>query len=390
MGYDQVLSDLVGLLEDARRAAARSVNALMTATYWLVGRRIVEGEQQGAARARYGEALIEKLSQDLGRRFGRGFSMRNLEQMRRFYLAWPIPQTASAESKSLLGATNPQTASAISGSGKGRVPAAAVTPSNMEKVQTASALLPRDLPTIAAHLPLPWSHYVKLLSVEKAEARTFYEAEAIRGGWNVRQLGRQISSQFYERTLLSKNKAAMLRKGSTPRPGDAVSPEEEIKDPLVLEFLGLKDEYSESELEEALITKLESFLLELGDGFTFVGRQRRLRIGDEWYRIDLLFFHRRLRCLVVIDLKLGKFTHADAGQMHLYLNYAREHWTLPEENPPVGVILCAQKDEAVVHYALEGLPNKVLAAEYRMALPDEKLLAEELQRTRLLLEHRGK
>jgi len=150
VGYDQVLSDLVGLLEDARRAAARSVNALMTATYWLVGRRIVEGEQQGAARARYGEALIEKLSQDLGRRFGRGFSMRNLEQMRRLYLAWPIPQTASAESKSLLGATNPQTASAISGSGKGRVLVAT------EKVQTPSAQSSLVVPSsIAAHLPLP-------------------------------------------------------------------------------------------------------------------------------------------------------------------------------------------------------------------------------------------
>ena len=138
----------------------------------------------------------------------------------------------------------------------------------------------------------------------------------------------------------------------------------------------LKDEYSETDLEEALIRHLETFLLELGGDFTFVGRQRRLRIGDEWYRIDLLFFHRRLRCLVVIDLKLGKFTHADAGQMHLYLNYAREHWTHPDENPPVGLILCAQKDEALAHYALEGLPNKVLAAEYRTALPEEKLIAD--------------
>ena len=141
---------------------------------------------------------------------------------------------------------------------------------------------------------------------------------------------------------------------------------------------------------QALIAKLESFLLELGGDFAFVGRQRRLRIGDEWYRIDLLFYHRRLRCLVVIDLKLGKLTHADAGQMHLYLNYAREHWTLPDENPPVGLILCAQKDAAVAHYALEGLANKVLAAEYRTALPDEETLAEEVRKTRLLLERRGR
>src|SRR5207253_5073682 len=142
----------------------------------------------------------------------------------------------------------------------------------------------------------------------------------------VRQLDRQIATQFYERALLSKNKAAILKKGAVPKPDEKVSPEEEIKDPFVLEFLGLKDEYSESDLEAALIAKLESFLLELGGDFAFVGRQRRLRIGAEWYRIDLLFFHRRLRCLVVIDLKLGKFTHADAGQMHLYLNYAQQHW----------------------------------------------------------------
>jgi len=167
-----------------------------------------------------------------------------------------------------------------------------------------------------------------------------------------------------------------------------VLPEEEIKDPFVLEFLGLKDEYSESDLEEALIRHLEAFLLELGGDFCFVGRQKRLRIGDEWYRVDLLFFHRSLRCLVVIDLKIGKFTHADAGQMHLYLNYAREHWAQEGENPPVGLILCARKDEAVARYALEGLPNKVMASEYRTALPDEKELAAEIERTQVLLQKR--
>ncbi len=171
-------------------------------------------------------------------------------------------------------------------------------------------------------------------------------------------------------------------------PEDRVLPEEEIKDPYVLEFLGLKDEYSETDLEEALIRHLETFLLELDGDFCFIGRQKRLHIGDEWYRVDLLFFHRRLRCLVIIDLKIGRFTHADAGQMHLYLNYAREHWVKEGENPPVGLILCAQKDEAVARYSLEGLPNKVMASEYRMALPDEKELAAEIERTRALLEDR--
>ncbi len=165
-----------------------------------------------------------------------------------------------------------------------------------------------------------------------------------------------------------------------------MTPEEEIKSPYVLEFLGLKDEYSESELEEALILHLESFLLELGGDFAFVSRQKRLRVGDAWYRVDLVFYHRRLRCLVLIDLKLGSLTHADAGQMHLYLNYAREHWTHKDENPPVGLILCAKSDAAVAHYALEGLPNKVLASEYRTVLPKERTLAAEVNRTRAAIE----
>lgn len=336
-----MLSGVVDLLESARRAAARSVNAVMTATYWLIGQRLVEHEQRGSERASYGAEMVERLSADLSARYGRGFGRSNLFQMRSFYVAYrDIVQTPSGQSAK-----------------------------------------PHSLKELAGRLLLPWSHYVRLLSLPTAEARTFYEAEALRGGWTVRQLERQIDTQFYERTLLSKNKAAMLKKGAVPRPEDAVTPEEEIKDPLVLEFLGLKDEYSESELEAALIAKLETFLLELGGDFSFVGRQRRLRVGDEWYRVDLLFFHRRLKALVIIDLKLGKFTHADAGQMHLYLNYAREHWTLPDENPPVGLILCANKNEAVAHYALEGLPNKVLAAEYRTVLPDEEVLVAAVTET---------
>jgi predicted nuclease of restriction endonuclease-like (RecB) superfamily len=363
-GYDSVLADAVRLVEAARHATSRSVNAVMTATYWSLGRRIVEQEQHGVARAGYGEELMDRLARDLTARFGRGFGRRNLFQMRAFYLAFrEVP---------LMGSAGPRSSRA------------------QRKVQTVSALSPAESALGEATFPLPWSHYVRLLSVRSPAARRFYEAEALRGGWSVRQLDRQIGSQFYERTALSRNKAAMLTRGAVPRLEDAVSLEEELKDPYVLEFLDLKDEYSESELEAALIEKLEEFLLELGGDFAFVGRQRRLRVGDEWYRIDLLFFHRRLRCLVIIDLKLGKFTHADAGQMHLYLNYAREHWTLPGENPPVGLILCAQKDTAVAKYALEGLPNKVLAAEYQTALPKERVLVEEMVKTRRQLEVRRK
>lgn len=180
----------------------------------------------------------------------------------------------------------------------------------------------------------------------------------------------------------------MLEKGNRPQPGDLIAPDEAVKDPYVLEFLDLKDEYSESQLEDALIHRLEDFLLELGGDFAFVGRQRRLRIGAGWFRVDLLFFHRRLRCLVIIDLKLTELDHADVGQMHMYCNYAREHWTLPGENPPVGLILCARTNAAIARYALEGLPNKVLAAEYQTVLPDTRLLEEELARTRRALEAR--
>jgi len=181
----------------------------------------------------------------------------------------------------------------------------------------------------------------------------------------------------------------MLTKGAVAKPEDAVTPNDAIKDPYVLEFLDLKDEYSESDLESALIQQLEDFLLELGEGFTFVGRQRRLRIDHTWYRVDLLLFHRQLRCLVIIDLKLGSLTHANVGQMHLYCNYAREHWTLPDENPPVGLILCADKGHSLARYALEGLPSKVMAANYQTVLPDTELLQKELEKTRHLLETRN-
>ena len=361
-GYSVVRDNIVGLLESARQAAARTVNSLMTATYWAVGQRIVEAEQRGRSRADYGDRLIERLAADLASRFGRGFSRQNLQQMRGFYLAWPseiIRQTVSGKSS---GAIRPSSSAQFEGNS--------------------------NLPDIAHRFPLPWSAYVRLLSVKDAGARTFYESEALRAGWSVRQLDRQIASQFYERAALSKNKAAMLGKAQATQLENMITPEEAIKDPYVLEFLSLKDEYSESDFETALIRRLEDFLLELGDDFAFVGRQRRLRIDDEWYRIDFLFFHRRLRALVIIDLKVGKFTHADAGQMHLYRNYAREHWMRYGENPPVGLILCAQKGTAIARYALEGLSNKVLASEYRTVLPDAKRIADELRKAQRALETR--
>jgi predicted nuclease of restriction endonuclease-like (RecB) superfamily len=362
-GYGGIHRDIVVLLEAARHAAARSVNALMTASYWEIGRRIVEFEQGGQERATYGKALLKRLSADLTAQFGRGYGVDSLESMRLFYLAYPpLPISESAIRKS----------GAVESTDKSEAPI------------RNSALGPAT-----RAFPLSWTHYIHLIRSTRSEKeREFYEAEALRGGWSVRQLHRQIDSQFYTRALLSKNKRAMLEKGSLPQAGDAVTPDEAIKDPYVLEFLNLKDEYSESQLEDALIHRLEDFLLELGGDFTFVGRQRRLRIGESWFRVDLLFFHRRLRSLVIIDLKLTELNHADVGQMHMYCNYAREHWTLPGENPPVGLILCARTNAAVARYALDGLPNKVMAAEYQTVLPDARLLEAELDRTRRVLEAR--
>ena len=364
-GYSDVCDGIVQILNAARQAAARNVNALMTATYWEIGRRIVEAEQKGKRRAGYGEQLIERLSLDLTQQFGRGFSRPNLQQMRQFYVVWNpdrIRQTLSGESA------------------KRQTPSSEFLPALSPKTTAIS------LQALAQVFVLSWSAYVRLLAVKNDQARRFYEIEALRGGWSVRQLDRQIGSQFYERTALSKNKAAMLTKGAIAKPEDTITPDEAVKDPYVLEFLDLKDEYSESDLEAGLIHRLEEFLLELGSDFTFVGRQRRLRIDSTWYRVDLLFFHRKLRCLVIIDLKLGSLSHADVGQMHLYCNYAKEHWTLEGENPPVGLILCADKGNTLARYALDGLPNKVMAANYRMVLPNAEVLQQELEKARFMLE----
>jgi predicted nuclease of restriction endonuclease-like (RecB) superfamily len=392
VAYPTLLTGIGALLEESRRAVVRAANCFMTATYWEVGRRIVEFEQGGKRRAEYGEELLERLSRDLTDRHGRGFGVVNLSHMKKFYLCWPVAkilQTLSEKSSGAVDGLIFQTLSEKS-------PTVEILPtaSGAQISQAPSAKFTQPdwvefLRTLAARFPLPWSHYVKLLTVKDENARRFYEDEALRGGWSVRQLDRQIGSLFYERTLLSKDKAAMLRKGAKPQPGDALSVDEAMRDPLVLEFLNLRDEYSETDLEDALVRHLETFLLELGGDFTFVGRQRRLRVGGAWYRVDLIFFHRRLRCLVIIDLKLGTLDHADAGQMHLYLSYAREHWTHEGENPPVGIILCSSADAALARYTLDTLPNKVMAREYQLVLPAVKKLETELAATRKRLERAG-
>lgn len=360
--YLKLISGIALLHSKGRYTAGRATDAVMTVTYWEIGRRIVEFEQKGSHRATYGERLLEQMSFDLKRACGRGYSVDNLELMRLFYLTYPSgPISATLSRKS----ENASADDVVSG--------------KSETLSRKSG----DVRT-AGVFPLSWSHYVLLCRrVKSRQARAFYETGAIKGGWVVRDLERQIETQYYERTVLSLKTPSAKVKNFAPENID-----ETVKSPYVLEFLGLKDEYSETDIEDALITHMEKFLLELGNDFTFVGRQKRLRLGSEWYRVDLVFFHRTLRCLVLIDLKLGRFTHADAGQMHLYLNYARHHWALPNENQPVGIILCAYKEDAVVKFALENLPNKVIAAEYQTALPDKLVLAQEIKTTRRLIEER--
>lgn len=355
--YPSLITDLTSLIEQGRKAAVRYVNTALVATYWLIGRRIVEYEQKGKERAEYGERLLKKLSADLAPRFGKGFTERNLWHMRQFYATYQgILHTPCAELEK-----KPQ-----------------------EKMHTVCAELEPIFQTVSGisetlsqKFSLSWSHYRLLMRLDEPFKREFYEAECIRGNWSVRQLDRQIQSMLYERTALSRRKMAVIAKAHE-KP-ITLKPEDEIKDPYILEFLGLKDEYSESQLEEALIKHLEHFLLELGNGFTFVARQKRITLEGSHYRLDLLLYHRVLRCLVAIDLKIGEFSHADAGQMNLYLNYLKDKEKLPEESDPVGLILCTDKNKTVVEYALGGMNNKIFASKYKLRLPDTKVLKTEIE-----------
>jgi len=347
--YSKLITDLASLIEQGRKVAVRYVNTALVGTYWLMGRRIVEYEQKGKERAEYGEKLLQKLSHDLNKRFGRGFSPDNLEAMRRFYLSYPI-QISETSSRKLV----------------------------KQKSETSSRNF--QIHTLIKSFTLSWSHYRLLMRLEESPQREFYEAECTRGNWSVRQLDRQIQSMLYERTALSKRKLTVISKAHERT--ITLKPEDEIKDPYILEFLGLKDEYSESQLEEALIRHLEHFLLELGTGFAFVARQKRITLEGSHYRLDLLLYHRILRCLVAIDLKIGEFTHADAGQMNLYMNYLKDKEKLPEENDPIGIILCSDRKKTIVQYALGGISNKIFATKYRLQLPDPEVLKAEIEHER--------
>jgi predicted nuclease of restriction endonuclease-like (RecB) superfamily len=327
---DAVYRQVRELLTAARDRAWQAVNAVMVDAYWEVGRIIVEEEQAGRERADYGKRIIDGLSERLRAEFGRGYDRSNLFHMRAFFLAYP-------------------------------------------KVD-------------ALRRQLSWTHYRLLLRVDKPEARAFYEAEAVNAHWSTRELGRQIDSLLFERLALSRDKEGVL---ALALKGHEIQiPSDLVKDPLVLEFTGLRQDerFRESDLEQALISKLQQFLLELGKGFAFMARQQRITLDGQHFFIDLVFYNRLTRSFVLLDIKVGTLTHQDLGQMQMYVNYYQRERTAPDENPPIGIVLCTDKSEAVVRYTLPEGNTQTFASRYKLHLPTEDELAAELQRERRQIE----
>lgn len=344
-----------------RQQAQQQVNTALTIRNWLFGFYIVEYEQQGADRAQYGQRLYKEIA--LRARHIKGMSESNLYLFKQFYLAYPqIQQSVTVE----LYLTDFQN-NIIFQSVTGKL----IGDGNIAKNLIAIDKLINQL---------SFTHIVEFLKANNATQRSFYELEAIRNNWSVRELQRAINSMLYERTGLSSNKEAVLEKAIKQ---DRLLPEDVFRNPYMLEFLGLKEEteYTETQLEQAIINHLQTFLLEMGRGFCFEARQKRITFDNTHYRIDLVFYHRILRCNVLIDLKLGEFTHADAGQMNVYLNYYKENETNEGDNAPIGIILCASKNENLVKYATAGLPQQVFVNKYLINLPQEdelmKIIAEE-------------
>lgn len=351
------------VLEQARSQAYRAVNVAMVQAYWNIGRIIVEEEQKGKSKAEYGEYLIKELSERLTKDFGKGFESRNLWFMRSFYLSFEIMNAVRSQSASDEICDSLRHVSATG---------------------TKGHAVRDELPVVRPELS--WTHYRLLLKVERPDVRKFYIDECSAGNWSTRQLERQINSFYYERLLSSRNKGLVKAEIKKLEPGP--TPQDIIKDPYVLEFLDLKENkaYLESELEQGLIDKLHEFLLELGKGFSFVARQKRITIDGDHFYIDLVFYNYILKCFVLIDLKVGKLAHQDIGQMDFYIRYFEEEMKLTGDNPTIGLILCAEKNEAMAKYTLLKGSKNLFASKYKLYLPTEKELKEELKRERHQLE----
>ncbi len=347
----QLFDKIRDIVLSARRNAARSVNTTHVVANFEIGRLIVEHEQAGAERAEYGKKVLVNLSRDLTSEFGRGFSKRNLENMRRFFLEYRerLPRKEAVCAKA-------QEASDIPDS-----PAIAQTPSAQFKNTFA----------------LTWSHYVFLMAIDQRDERQFYEIEAEENSWSLSELKRQYNSGFYERLAMSRDKDKIRE---LARRGQIIEkPLDLIKQPYVLEFLGLEEEsaYSENDLETAIIDKIEHFLLELGKGFLFEARQKRFTFGVDHFYIDLVFYNRLLRCYVLIDLKIGRLTHQDLGQMQMYVNYFDRYVKLEDENPSIGIVLCRMKEDALVELTLPENAN-IFASKYQLYLPSKEELRQKL------------
>ena len=348
MNFEQLINSIESTHVQLSSQAVKQVNYLQTIRNWLIGCYIVEFEQNGEDRAAYGTKLLISISLKMKSKGNVGFSDRNLRQFRQFYLTYPqIWQTVSAKFKNVM-----------------------IGEIKEGSDREHDALM---LPIETLINTLSFSHFIELLRLDSDLKRRFYEIEAVKNAWKVRELERAIDTLLFERTGLSTDKAGVIAKMKDQQPFE---PKELIRNPLFLEFLGLeeKNQYSENDLETAIIDHLQHFLTELGRGFCFEARQKRITFGNTHYRIDLVFYHRILKCHVLIDLKLGKFSHADSGQMLLYLNYFRKNEMTEGDNPPVGIILCADKDDALVEYATAGLENELFISKYMLQLPDKQTL----------------
>lgn len=366
-----LLAAIRGIWESARLQVARSVNSALVQANWLIGRRIVEAEQGGKARADYNRRLLKSLSDALEKEYGSGFSVSALQYMRAFYLGYP----ALMEIQHAAGVESEKQHAVRVESAQGSSDAKDHAVRDLSAQPAGADWQPGKL-----HACLSWTHYRTLLKVARREARDFYEIEAIRNGWSARQLERQINTFLFDRLLKSRDKTGVMtlaNEGLVPaRPLDA------IKDPYVLEFLELPESHRlvESRIEEALISRLQDFLLELGNGFAFIGRQVRLTLEGDHFYPDLVFYHAKLKCYVVIDLKVEKLTHGDLGQMQMYVNYYDREIAGPDDQPTIGLILCADKNEAMVRYVLDDKAKQIFASRYQFQLPSEEVLRAEIKR----------
>ena len=322
--YDSLLAHIGEALESGRKKAASRINEAIVETYWIIGKYIVDFEQAGNEKAEYGSETLKRLSKDLTLRYGNGFGLSNVTKMRKLYQAYPILQTLSAK--------------------------------------------------------LSWSHYVELLKIDDPLERSFYLKECEQENWGVRELRRQMQSMLFQRLALSKNKNEVLRLSEE---GQVIEkPEDIIKDPYIFEFTGLPQlpVYKEGDLEDALIDNISTFLLELGKGFAFIGRQQRINIGGRIFKVDLVVYHRILKCFVLIDLKRGEVQHEDIGQMNLYLNYYREEMNTEGDTEPIGIVLGAYEDKLMVKYATQNISNQLFVSRYQLYFPDREQLENEISR----------